>query len=131
MSASESSAPAEVALVAGGGFLGFEGEARTEVGGGARGSYAAPEGPAWGWRIGIGAGAEDLSVRIVDIAPDGVESIAVGMRRRRPDDRRRPTRPPRAGPVVFGRSKHPAARVFARVSRGSGWIRATGSTDSG
>ena len=38
----------------------------------ALGSYAAPEGPDWGWRIVIGSdGPDELHLRMYNIAPDG------------------------------------------------------------
>lgn len=43
-----------------------------------RGSYAAPPGRDWGWRIEIDASAEDaLVIRMTNISPEGEESQAV------------------------------------------------------
>lgn len=46
-----------------------------------RGSYPAPEGPDWGWRIVLDA-PDDASFRIVmyNVTPDGEESLAVESR---------------------------------------------------
>ena len=42
------------------------------------GSYAAPSGPDWGWRIEIEAGAEDkFELIMYNISPDGQEMLAV------------------------------------------------------
>jgi len=46
-----------------------------------RGSYAAPPGPDWGWRIGLHAdGADAFSVRMYNISPEGQEALAVDAR---------------------------------------------------
>lgn len=43
-----------------------------------RGSYAAPPGPDWGWRITIGRGAEGgLEIVMYNIDPEGNEALAV------------------------------------------------------
>jgi hypothetical protein len=42
------------------------------------GSYAAPPGPDWGWRIEIGAGPVDaLVMRMFNVSPAGKEDLAV------------------------------------------------------
>jgi hypothetical protein len=41
-----------------------------------RGSYAAPPGPDWGWRIEITPEAEALRIRHTNIFPDGKEELA-------------------------------------------------------
>jgi Protein of unknown function (DUF1579) len=42
-----------------------------------RGSYAAPPGPDWGWRIDLYPGADKLRVVMFNIWPDGREELAV------------------------------------------------------
>jgi hypothetical protein len=43
-----------------------------------RGSYPAPEGPDWGWRIEIEPKAPDaFELCLFNIAPDGQEALAV------------------------------------------------------
>lgn len=50
----------------------------------ALGSYAAPSGPAWGWRIVIGSdGPGELHVLMYNVAPDGTAYPAVESRYRR------------------------------------------------
>lgn len=49
-----------------------------------RGSYAAPPGPDWGWRITIGAdSADEFHVVMHNITPEGQEALAVETRYRR------------------------------------------------
>ncbi len=43
----------------------------------AKGSYAAPPGPDWGWRIALDPGDGSLRLRMYNITPDGDEAIAV------------------------------------------------------
>jgi hypothetical protein len=42
-----------------------------------RGSYAAPPGPDWGWRIVITPGGQALRIVMHNITPDGQEALAV------------------------------------------------------
>lgn len=42
-----------------------------------RGSYAAPPGPDWGWRIEIASEADALRITHTNIFPDGKEELAV------------------------------------------------------
>ena len=43
-----------------------------------RGSYAAPPGPDWGWRIALGAaGGAELQLVMHNVTPDGQEALAV------------------------------------------------------
>lgn len=42
-----------------------------------RGSYAAPPGPDWGWRIEIATGGEALRITHTNLSPDGTEDLAV------------------------------------------------------
>ena len=42
-----------------------------------RGSYAAPPGPDWGWRIGIAPGGDALRITHADIDAEGTEDRAV------------------------------------------------------
>jgi hypothetical protein len=43
-----------------------------------RGSYPAPTGPDWGWRIELDLRlADQLQMRMVNITPDGQEMLAV------------------------------------------------------
>ncbi len=45
------------------------------------GTYAAPPGPDWGWRVSIAATAMDeCALRMFNRSPDGTESVAVEMR---------------------------------------------------
>jgi hypothetical protein len=64
----------------GGKFMEFRGEEHGDGQVSAIGSYSAPEGPNWGWRItlttGAGGGCE---VRMYNITPDGIEELAVEM----------------------------------------------------
>ena len=54
-----------------------------------RGSYAAPPGPDWGWRIAIAPDPRgSLSVVMHNISPDGQEELAVEARYSRMDPRR-------------------------------------------
>jgi hypothetical protein len=43
----------------------------------ARGSYAAPPGPDWGWRTAIQGDADRLRVTMHNVTPDGLEELAV------------------------------------------------------
>lgn len=45
-----------------------------------RGSYAAPPGPDWGWRIDVTPGPDALLVAMYNISPDGPETLAVESR---------------------------------------------------
>jgi hypothetical protein len=42
-----------------------------------RGSYSAPPGPDWGWRIVITPGAQTLGIVMYNITPEGQEQLAV------------------------------------------------------
>ncbi len=42
-----------------------------------RGSYAAPPGPDWGWRLELGTEGGAFLLRMFNITPDGQEEIAV------------------------------------------------------
>jgi hypothetical protein len=47
----------------------------------ALGSYPAPPGPDWGWRIVLGPESEEgLQILMYNIAPDGNEALAVDAR---------------------------------------------------
>jgi hypothetical protein len=41
------------------------------------GSYAAPPGPDWGWRIEIRSEGDTLTLKMFNISPEGAEEIAV------------------------------------------------------
>ena len=43
----------------------------------AKGSYAAPPGPDWGWRIDVSATADSLRITMYNITPEGDEDLAV------------------------------------------------------
>lgn len=62
----------------GGQFMTFRGEARPEGSISALGSYSAPPGPDWGWRI-VLAGQSDgeIRIRMYNISPEGDEALAV------------------------------------------------------
>jgi hypothetical protein len=61
-----------------GNFMTFRGEAYSDGQVSAVGSYAASEGPDWGWRIVLTAGPEDgFELRMYNIPPDGSEELAV------------------------------------------------------
>jgi hypothetical protein len=47
------------------------------------GSYAAPPGPDWGWRIVITPAGQSLSIVMYNITPEGVEELAVEAEHRR------------------------------------------------
>jgi hypothetical protein len=56
----------------------FRGEAYGDGQLSAVGSYSAPEGPDWGWRIVVAAGQEGgFELRMYNIPPDGGEALAV------------------------------------------------------
>jgi broad specificity phosphatase PhoE len=62
----------------GAGFLMLAGEEKSPTSIAARGSYPAPSGPDWGWRIAISTVASDRYVmRMWNITPDGQEALAV------------------------------------------------------
>jgi hypothetical protein len=62
----------------GGKFMEFRGEEHGDGQVSAIGSYSAPEGPDWGWRITLTAGAGDgYEVRMYNIPPHGIEALAV------------------------------------------------------
>jgi hypothetical protein len=42
-----------------------------------RGTYAAPPGPDWAWRIAISASGQELAMRMWNISPEGKEELAV------------------------------------------------------
>jgi hypothetical protein len=42
-----------------------------------RGSYPAPSGPDWGWRIRVEPGSGSLVIRMDNVSPDGEEYPAV------------------------------------------------------
>ncbi len=42
-----------------------------------RGSYAAPPGPDWGWRIELEPGRDRLRLTMLNVSPEGVEQPAV------------------------------------------------------
>ncbi|CAN5366452.1 hypothetical protein BH23ACI1_BH23ACI1_14410 [soil metagenome] len=48
-----------------------------------RGSYAAPTGPDWGWRIQVEPSADAVGVRMHNVSPEGQEYPAVEARYRR------------------------------------------------
>jgi hypothetical protein len=62
----------------GGRFMVFRGESAPDGSLSALGSYPAPEGPDWGWRI-VLAAAPPAAIRLVmhNISPDGNEALAV------------------------------------------------------
>ncbi|MCU0617477.1 MAG: DUF1579 domain-containing protein, partial [Gemmatimonadaceae bacterium] len=62
----------------GGTFMSLGPGQRTAQGVSATGSYAAPPGPDWGWRIALEATAPaKLTLRMYNITPDGEEALAV------------------------------------------------------
>ena len=62
----------------GGTFMSLGPGARHPAGVQATGSYAAPPGPDWGWRIELEApDPARLTLRMYNITPDGVEALAV------------------------------------------------------
>lgn len=70
----------------GGGFMEFRGEGATDGTLTALGSYAAPGGPDWGWRIVVAADADTgLRITMFNITPDGQEMLAVESAYRRVD----------------------------------------------
>lgn len=59
-------------------FMTFRGEAYCHGQVSAVGSYSAPAGPDWGWRIVLTAGLEDgFELRMYNMPPDGGEALAV------------------------------------------------------
>jgi hypothetical protein len=59
-------------------FMTFCGEDYSDEQVSAIGSYAAPEGPDWGWRIVLTAGPEDgFELRMYNIPPAGIAELAV------------------------------------------------------
>lgn len=65
----------------GGQFMRFRGEADADGRVAALGSYPAPEGPDWGWRIVVGSdGVEELHLLMYNILPDGAVYPAVETR---------------------------------------------------
>jgi hypothetical protein len=65
----------------GGGFMRFRGEADDAGRVAALGSYPAPEGPDWGWRIVLGSdGTDELHLLMYNITPDGTAHRAVETR---------------------------------------------------
>jgi len=65
----------------GGQFMRLRGEADAAGRIAALGSYAAPEGPDWGWRIVLGSGgADELQLLMYNIAPGGTVYPAVETR---------------------------------------------------
>ena len=62
----------------GGRPMAFTGVARTDGTLDVRGSYAAPPGPDWGWRIEVSTPARSLAIVMYNITPDGAEALAVG-----------------------------------------------------
>jgi len=73
----------------GGGFMTFRGEADRDGALSALGSYSAPPGPDWGWRI-VLSEDDDKSIRVTmyNITPDGQDALAVEARYRRVGVRR-------------------------------------------
>jgi len=68
----------------GGQFMRLRGEADDAGRVAALGSYPAPEGPDWGWRIVLGSdGPDELHLLMYNIAPDGAVYPAVESRLRR------------------------------------------------
>ena len=62
----------------GGKFMEFRGEEDRDGCMSALGSYPAPPGPDWGWRIVLAADADaGLRIRMYNISPDGEEALAV------------------------------------------------------
>ena len=62
----------------GGTFMSLGPGQRTAQGVSATGSYAAPPGPDWGWRIALEATAPSaLTLRMYNITPEGEEALAV------------------------------------------------------
>ena len=65
----------------GGQFMRLRGEADDAGRVAALGSYPAPEGPDWGWRIALGSdGSDELHLLMYNIAPDGTVFPAVETR---------------------------------------------------
>jgi len=62
-------------------FMLFHGEDDKEGLVAVRGTYAAPPGPDWGWRIVLGAdSADEIHILMYNITPDGQEALAVEAR---------------------------------------------------
>lgn len=76
-------APGEASMVwidsfhTGGNFMEFRGEADRDGRMSAGGSYAAPPGPDWGWRIELAGGDAEMQILMYNITPDGEEALAV------------------------------------------------------
>jgi hypothetical protein len=65
----------------GGQFMVFRNEEEDEGRTSAFGTYAAPPGPDWGWRIVVAADADDeIRLLMYNVAPDGDEALAVEAR---------------------------------------------------
>lgn len=82
-----STEPGDLAMVwidswhTGGKFMEFEHEGAREGRLSVRGSYSAPPGPDWGWRIVLcSESQEGLRILMYNIAPDGDEALAVDTR---------------------------------------------------
>lgn len=61
-----------------GNFMTFRGEAYGDGQVSAIGSYSAPEGPDWGWRIVVAANPDGgFALRMYNISPDSGEALAV------------------------------------------------------
>ena len=59
------------------GVMACTGTAGEDSGISVRGSYAAPPGPDWGWRIDITPGGDSLRVTHYNVTPEGEEALAV------------------------------------------------------
>ncbi len=67
-------------LHTGGNFMEFHGEESSDGSISALGSYSAPQGPDWGWRIVLDLDAgPGIQIRMFNITPDGDEALAVEM----------------------------------------------------
>ncbi len=65
----------------GGEFMTFHGEEDRDGHLSARGSYSAPPGPDWGWRILLADNPDgSLQIQMVNISPEGDEALAVDAR---------------------------------------------------
>jgi hypothetical protein len=62
----------------GGQFMTFRGDARPDGSMSALGSYPAPPGPDWGWRIILDRQTDtEIRIRMYNISPDAEEALAV------------------------------------------------------